>query len=149
MKAVFLHMIIYFFPQPVLPPVALTGADLERLERVEHQLALLWEQLQQRDHKQDERHGNILGLYNTLKEQLHTQTDRESLGLWVSSLLDQRVGVLHGELEQEQTRRVQVRIQELEMAHSTWFTFTVILLSSVLCRVKSSRKDCNRVRPHG
>lgn len=127
--------------------MALTGADLERLERVERQLALLWEQLQQRDHKQDERHGNILGLYNTLKEQLHAQTDRESLGLWVTSLLDQRVGVLHGELEQEQTRRVQVRIQGLEVTRFTWFT--VILLSSVLCSVKSSRKDCNRVRPHG
>lgn len=82
---------------------------MERLEHIERQLALLWEQLQQRDHKQDERHGNILGLYNTLKEQLHTQTDRESLGLWVSSLLDQRVGVLQGELEQEQTRRAQVQ----------------------------------------
>lgn len=102
-------MYYHCFPQPILPPVALTGADLERLERVESQLALLWEEFQQRDHKQDERHGNILELYNTLKEQLHTQTDRDSLGLWVSSLLDQRVGVLHRELEKEQTRRVQVR----------------------------------------
>lgn len=105
------YILLYYhcFPQPILSAVALTGADLERLERVERQLALLWEQFQQRDHKQDERHGNILELYKSLKEHLHTQTDRESLGLWVSSLLDQRVGVLHGELEQEQTRRVQVR----------------------------------------
>lgn len=109
------YIILYYhcFPQPILSAVALTGADLERLERVERQLALLWEQFQQRDHKQDERHGNILELYKTLKEQLHTQTDRESLGLWVSSLLDQRVGVLHGELEQEQTRRVQVKERRL------------------------------------
>ncbi|TWW69988.1 SUN domain-containing protein 1 [Takifugu flavidus] len=122
----------------VLPPVALTGADLERLERVEHQLALLWEQLQQRDHKQDERHGNILGLYNTLKEQLHTQTDRESLGLWVSSLLDQRVGVLHGELEQEQTRRVQSEEQQerLQQGQATRLAEIELLLSTLAARTQ-------------
>eukprot|EP00066_Takifugu_rubripes_P012970 XP_011602236.1 PREDICTED: SUN domain-containing protein 1 isoform X3 [Takifugu rubripes] len=122
----------------VLPPVALTGADLERLERVERQLALLWEQLQQRDHKQDERHGNILGLYNTLKEQLHTQTDRESLGLWVSSLLDQRVGVLHGELEQEQTRRVQSEEQQerLQQGQATRLAEIELLLSTLAARTQ-------------
>lgn len=101
----------YFFNhllQPILPPLARSGADLERLEHIERQLTLLWEQLQQRDHKQDERYGNILELYSTLKDQLHSRTDKESLGLWVSSLLDQRVSVLHGELEQEHAQRVQV-----------------------------------------
>lgn len=88
--------------------MAFSGADLERLEHIERQLELLWAQLHQRDHKQDQRHGNILELYNTLKDQLHTHTDRESLGLWVSSLLDQRVAVLQGELEQEHAQRAQV-----------------------------------------
>lgn len=94
--------------QPILPPVAFSNVDLERLERVEHQLALLWERVQQGDQKQEERHGNVLGLYSTLKEQLHTQTDSESLGLWVSSLLEQRLGVLRGELERDNTQRTQV-----------------------------------------
>lgn len=97
----------HFLPQPILPPVALSGAELERLEHVERQLALLWKELQQRDHNQNDRHDNILGLYNTLKERLHTQTDRERL--LVTSLLDQRIGVLKGELAQEHTQRVQVR----------------------------------------
>lgn len=88
--------------------MALSGADLERLAHIERQLALLGAQLKQTDHKQDERHGNILELYNSLKDQLHTRTDRESLGVWVSSLLDQRVGVLQGELEQERAQRLQV-----------------------------------------
>lgn len=88
--------------------MALSGADLERLEHIERQLAQLWVQLQQRDDKQDERHGNILELYNSLKDQLHTRTDKVSLGLWVSSLLDQRVNVLQGELQQEHAQRVQV-----------------------------------------
>ncbi|XP_022608212.1 SUN domain-containing protein 1 isoform X5 [Seriola dumerili] len=92
---------------PILPPVAVSTVDLERLERVERQLALLWERVQQGDEKQEQRHGDVLGLYSTLREQLHTQTDRESLGLWVSSLLEQRLGVLRGELEQENTHRAQ------------------------------------------
>ncbi|XP_035763947.1 SUN domain-containing protein 1 [Neolamprologus brichardi] len=88
-------------------PVAVSSVDMERLERVERQLALLWERVQQGDQKQEQRHDNILGLYSTLREQLHTQTDRDSLGLWVASLLDQRIGVLRGELEQENTQRAQ------------------------------------------
>lgn len=89
--------------------MALSSKDLERLEHIERQLALLWERVQQGDQKQDQRHGDVLGLYNTLREHLHTQTDRESLGLWVSSLLEQRLGVLKVALEQENAQREQVR----------------------------------------
>lgn len=92
----------------MLPPMAVSSVDLERLERVERQLTLLWDRVQQGDQKQEQRHGDVLGLYSTLKEQLHTQTDRESLGLWVSSLLEQRLSVLRDELEQENTHRAQV-----------------------------------------
>lgn len=76
---------------------------------MESQLALLWDRVQQGDQKQDERHGNVLGLYHILKEQLHTETNKESLGLWMSSLLEQRLGILRGELEQENTQREQVK----------------------------------------
>ncbi|XP_067334234.1 SUN domain-containing protein 1 isoform X9 [Channa argus] len=91
----------------ILPPLAGSTVDLERLERLERQLALLLERVQQGDQKQEQRHGDILGLYSNLREQLHTQTDRESLGLWVSSLLEQRLSLLRGELEQENTHRTQ------------------------------------------
>uniref|UniRef100_A0A1A8I7F1 Sad1 and UNC84 domain containing 1 n=1 Tax=Nothobranchius kuhntae TaxID=321403 RepID=A0A1A8I7F1_NOTKU len=92
---------------PILPPVVVSGVDLERLDRVEHQLALLREQVQQGDEKQDQRHRDILGLYTTLREQLHTHTERESLEAWMSSLLEQRLGVLRGKLEQENTHAAQ------------------------------------------
>lgn len=101
-------LLLHSFPQPILPPVAVSSVDLERLERVERQLALLWERVQQGDQKQEQHRTDVLGLYSTLREQLHTQTDRESLGLWVSSLLEQRLNVLRGELEQENTHRAQV-----------------------------------------
>ncbi|XP_073350040.1 SUN domain-containing protein 1 isoform X3 [Pagrus major] len=103
---------------PILPPAAFSNVDLERLERVERQLALLWEKVQQGDQKQEERHSNVLGLYSTLKEQLHTETDRESLGLWVSSLLEQRLGVLRGELERDNTQRTQSAEQQKQHQES-------------------------------
>lgn len=103
---------------PLSPPVAVSSVDLERLERVERQLALLWERVQQGDQKQEQRHGDVLGLYSTLKEHVHTQTDRESLGLWVSSLLEQRLGALRGELEQENTQILQTAEQQKQHQES-------------------------------
>ncbi|XP_034448047.1 SUN domain-containing protein 1 isoform X4 [Hippoglossus hippoglossus] len=103
---------------PILPPMAVSSVDLERLERVERQLALLWSQVQQGDQKQEERHGDVLGLYSTLREHIHTETNRESLGLWVSSLLEQRLGILRGELEQENTHRVQSEEQQKQQQES-------------------------------
>lgn len=103
------HSPIHYPPsQPLLPPVVVSSMDIERLERVERQLALLWEQVQQGDQKQEQRHGDIFVLYNSLREQLHTQTDRDSLGLWISTLLEQRLSVLKGELDQENIHRAQV-----------------------------------------
>ncbi|XP_019957397.1 SUN domain-containing protein 1 isoform X7 [Paralichthys olivaceus] len=103
---------------PILPPAAVSSVDLERLERVERQLALLWSQVQEGDQKQEQRHGDVLGLYSTLREHVHTQTNRESLGLWVSSLLEQRLGILRGELEQENTHRAQSEEQQKQQQES-------------------------------
>ncbi|KAM6905256.1 SUN domain-containing protein 1 isoform 4-T4 [Xenentodon cancila] len=97
---------------PILPPVAVSGVDLERLEQVERQLALLWDRVEKGDQKVEQHHGDILSLYSTLREQLHTQTDRETLGLWVSSLLEQRLSVLQGELEQKNTQRAETEEQQ-------------------------------------
>ncbi|KAK7940366.1 hypothetical protein WMY93_003692 [Mugilogobius chulae] len=96
----------------ILPPVVLSGVDLSRLEQVEQQLALLWERVKQGDVKQEQRHKDILVLYNSLKDHLHTETDRETLGLWVSSLLEQRIGVLQGELEKDGAQRAETAEQQ-------------------------------------
>ncbi|KAM6957248.1 SUN domain-containing protein 1 [Aplochiton taeniatus] len=89
------------------PPVVVSSVDVERLERLEARLASLWERVQQGDQREEQRQGETLGLYSSLKEQLHSQTDRDSLGLWVSGLLEQRLGLLRGELEQENGQREQ------------------------------------------
>ncbi|KAK5616215.1 hypothetical protein CRENBAI_015689 [Crenichthys baileyi] len=104
---------------PILPPLTVHSVvDLERLERVEQQLALLWEKVQQRDQEQDQRHSDMLGLYGSLREQLHSQNERESFEVWVSSLMEQRLGVLRGELEQESTNRAQSSEQQKQQQES-------------------------------
>ncbi|XP_010872293.2 SUN domain-containing protein 1 isoform X3 [Esox lucius] len=110
-------------PQPVLPPVANVDPEsLERLERVERGLALLWERVQQGDQRQEQRHGDTLAQYTLLREQLDSQTDRRSLGLWISGLLEERITVLRGELEQQgqkdASRRAQTEEQRVQQQQS-------------------------------
>lgn len=114
--------------------------DLERLERVERQLVLLWERVQQDNEKQEQRHGDVLGLYGILKEQLHTQTDRESLGVWVSSLLEQRLGVLRGELEQERALTAQVGRAHIGSYQGIFFASKMYTKCLFSCRMWISRK---------
>lgn len=123
---------------------SLSAADLERLERLEHQLTVLWEKVQQGDQKQDARHGDVLGLYSTLKEQLHTETNKEILGLWVSTLLDQRLAVLRGELDQESAHRekvtkwMKIRFTKSEALHG----------SNILCIVSLQTQSEEEQKRH-
>ncbi|XP_078807730.1 SUN domain-containing protein 1 isoform X8 [Oryzias latipes] len=103
---------------PVLPPSTTLNVDLKRLEDVERQLALLWERVKQEDEQQDQRHQDIFSLYSKLKEQLHMQTNRESLGVWVSSLLEERLSSLREKLEQENTQRTQNEEQQEQRQES-------------------------------
>ncbi|KAK6312286.1 hypothetical protein J4Q44_G00179500 [Coregonus suidteri] len=106
--------------QPVLPPIVTVDTEsLERLERVEHGLALLWERVQRGDQRQEQRHGDTLAQYTLLREQLDSQTDRDSLGLWVSGLLEHRITLLRGELEQQEaSHRAQTEEQRVQQQQS-------------------------------
>ncbi|XP_057716566.1 SUN domain-containing protein 1 isoform X2 [Corythoichthys intestinalis] len=94
-------------PVSQTPPLLVHNVDSERLERLERQLAQLWERVQQSDKNQERHQADILAQYANLKEKLHSETDKETLGLWVSSLLERRLDVLRGELERGQELRVQ------------------------------------------
>lgn len=103
---------------PVPPQVVVSSLDMERLERMERQLVLLWERVHQGHQRQEEAHSNTVALYNSLKDQLHTQTDKENLGPWVSSLLEERLLVLRGELEQEDALRAQTEEHQKQQQKS-------------------------------
>uniref|UniRef100_A0A4W5RF93 Sad1 and UNC84 domain containing 1b n=1 Tax=Hucho hucho TaxID=62062 RepID=A0A4W5RF93_9TELE len=115
--------------QPVLPPIVTMDTEsLERVEQVEHGLALLWERVQQGDQRQEQRHGDSLAQYTLLREQLDSQKDRDSLGLWVSGLLEHRITLLRGELEQQEaSHRAQVGMA-VRVGERDWASVTETLL---------------------
>ncbi|KAJ8283463.1 hypothetical protein COCON_G00023130 [Conger conger] len=88
------------------------SVDAERLSRLEQSLARLWEGVQGGTRLQERQHGEVLGLHASLQQQLDRQTDRDGLALWLSGLLDQRLALLRGEMEQGAERGGQVQQQQ-------------------------------------
>ncbi|KAJ8398742.1 hypothetical protein AAFF_G00419390 [Aldrovandia affinis] len=101
-------------PPTVSQSSVLFSLDEERLLRLEQQLAELWEGVQKGDRLQELQHGEVLGLYGSLQEQLDRRTDKDSLGLWVSGLLDQRLNLLREELQRDTAQREQTQDQLLQ-----------------------------------
>ncbi|KAJ8246246.1 hypothetical protein GJAV_G00265440 [Gymnothorax javanicus] len=100
---------------PALPPIpsedlaAGISGDSEWLSRLEQNLAQLWEGVQGGSRLQEQQHREVLGLYSSLQEQLDKRMDRDGLGLWVSGLLEERLTLLKGELEQDGGRQQEIR----------------------------------------
>ncbi|XP_038847109.1 SUN domain-containing protein 1-like isoform X4 [Salvelinus namaycush] len=105
-------------PPPLPPAVSQPGSvavsvDSEHLAQLEQRLAQLWEKVEGRGQRQEQQHGEVLGLYHSLREQLDTQTDRDGMGLWVSGLLEERLTLLRRELEKDAAlQREEVILQE-------------------------------------
>ncbi|XP_038847107.1 SUN domain-containing protein 1-like isoform X2 [Salvelinus namaycush] len=107
-------------PPPLPPAVSQPGSvavsvDSEHLAQLEQRLAQLWEKVEGRGQRQEQQHGEVLGLYHSLREQLDTQTDRDGMGLWVSGLLEERLTLLRRELEKDaalQREEEQVVVQQ-------------------------------------
>ncbi|XP_024001092.1 SUN domain-containing protein 1 isoform X2 [Salvelinus sp. IW2-2015] len=136
--------------QPVLPPIVTVDTEgLERLERVEHGLTLLWERVEQGDQRQEQHHGDTLAQYTLLREQLDSQTDRDSLGLWVSGLLEHRITLLRGELEQQEAshraqteeQRVQQQSQETRLAELEGLLQVLATKTEAVQQKREQRKE--------
>lgn len=76
-------------------------------------MATLWESVQQGELKAKQQHEEAVGFVQALQNQINTQTDRESLGLWVSQLLEPKFTALKGEMERETVSRAEVRMSAL------------------------------------
>lgn len=76
-------------------------------------MATLWENVQQGELKAKQQHEEAVGFVQALQDQINTQTDRESLGLWVSQLLEPKFTALKGEMERETVSRAEVRMSVL------------------------------------
>uniref|UniRef100_A0A3P8XI60 SUN domain-containing protein n=1 Tax=Esox lucius TaxID=8010 RepID=A0A3P8XI60_ESOLU len=92
-------------PQVSQPGSVLVSVDAERLAQLEHRLAQLWDKVEGGERSREQQHGKVLGLYQALQEQLDTRTDRDRMGLWVSSVLDERLTLLKSEMENDAARQ--------------------------------------------
>lgn len=87
-------------------------ADSERLARIEQSLEMLWDKVVASGGKQEEQHTEVLGLCNSLKEELHTNTNKETMGQWVGTILEQRLTLLREEMEKETEHSQKVRLKK-------------------------------------
>ncbi|XP_029540453.1 SUN domain-containing protein 1-like isoform X9 [Oncorhynchus nerka] len=94
-------------PPPAVsqPGSVLVSVDSERLARLEHRLAQLWEKVERGGRRQENQHREVLSLYQSVREQLDTQTDKDSMGLWVSGLLEERLLLLKRGMEKDAALR--------------------------------------------
>uniref|UniRef100_A0A673HVG3 Sad1 and UNC84 domain containing 1 n=1 Tax=Sinocyclocheilus rhinocerous TaxID=307959 RepID=A0A673HVG3_9TELE len=107
---------------PVISQAASESINSERLARLEQRVAALWESIQQGELKAKQQHEEAVGLVQALEDQINTQTDRESLSLWVSQLLEPKFTALKGQMERVAVNRAEVRMSARLMFYP-WATF--------------------------
>ncbi|XP_026862387.2 SUN domain-containing protein 1 isoform X4 [Electrophorus electricus] len=100
-------------PLPVTSQPVAASVDSERMARLEQSVAALWESVHQREQQASQQHGEAVELVRALQEQINTQTDKETLGLWVSQLLEPKFDKLRGEIEREASDRAQTQEQNV------------------------------------
>ncbi|XP_072523842.1 SUN domain-containing protein 1 isoform X5 [Salminus brasiliensis] len=119
-----------------------SAAHLERLERLEQSLAQLWERVAVAGSKQEKSHGEVIGLYNVLKDELHKNTNRDGLSQWVSDLMEQRVSLLRSEMEKEtqQSQQYQNEFKEENLAQEHRLTQVEELIKNVALKTEELQK---------
>lgn len=95
---------------PEQEPPVVSKVDSERLARIEQSLGLLWDKVTASGGEHEERHAEVLSLCSSLKEELHTNTDKEALNQWVGTILEQRLRLLREEMEKETEYSQKVRL---------------------------------------
>ncbi|XP_031420604.1 SUN domain-containing protein 1 isoform X3 [Clupea harengus] len=132
--------------------LAALAVDTERLSRLEGRVVELWQSVQQGEQRQEEQRGQTLQHYQSLQEQLRTQTDRHTLGLWVSDLLEDKLSALRADLEHQANQRAESQEQygAEQKAHETRLVELSLLLQALAAKteeVQQKQKDQEAVVP--
>lgn len=88
---------------PEAPPQA------EQLLQLEQRLSTLWERVEAGGHQAEQRHQEVVHMYQDLKQQSPPEAEPE---LGISSLLDQRLDLIKAQLEEERLHRKQWEQQQ-------------------------------------
>ncbi|XP_048847059.1 SUN domain-containing protein 1 isoform X5 [Brienomyrus brachyistius] len=125
-------------PATVTQPDLAVTVSLERLDRLEQQLEQLWGSMKADGRLREDQRSELLGLYQALGQQLEQQTDRSSLGLWVSDLLDQRLTLLREELGKDAAQREQTQTEYLteQQRHGAQLTQMGALLKALAAKME-------------
>ncbi|CAL8302713.1 unnamed protein product [Lota lota] len=127
----------YTEPPPHLPPPAMqeereegedeeaSPGDSERLRLLEQSLALLWEHVEDSGHRAEQMHGEVLGLYQGLRQHLAVQAqaepDRAGLEPWLDGLLEDKLAEMKLRLDEDRLHREQTRNQYMAQQKSQAF----------------------------
>ncbi|XP_051744571.1 SUN domain-containing protein 1 isoform X2 [Ctenopharyngodon idella] len=126
-------------PPPAISQAASESINSERLARLEQRVATLWESVQQGELKAKQQHEEAVGFVQALQDQINTQTDRESLGLWVSQLLEPKFTALKGEMERETVSRAETEEQRVQ--HQTSLEARLAELELLLQNLNSRTEE--------
>ncbi|XP_016295661.1 SUN domain-containing protein 1 [Sinocyclocheilus anshuiensis] len=126
-------------PPPVISQAASESINSERLARLEQRVAALWESIQQGELKAKQQHEEAVGLVQALQDQMNTRTDRESLSLWVSQLLEPKFTTLKGEIEREAVSRAETEEQHVQ--HQTSLEARLAELELLLKNLNSRTEE--------
>ncbi|XP_036445172.1 SUN domain-containing protein 1-like isoform X2 [Colossoma macropomum] len=133
--------------EPITPPATsqpvAVFVDAERVGRLEQHVATLWESVQQREQRTDQQHDEALGLVHALQEQINTQTDKGSPGLWISQLLGTKFNTLRVEVEREVSNRVQMQDENMkeQKAHSDQLAQLEVLLQVLAYKTEEVQQE--------
>ncbi|KAG7275603.1 hypothetical protein CRUP_030637 [Coryphaenoides rupestris] len=105
-------------------PLPVPG-DPERLQRLEQSLSQLWERVEVSGHQAEQMHGEVLGLYQGLRQQQQlvvvqgqAEPDRGSLEPWLDGLLDDKLVAMRVRLEDDRELRDQTLKQYMAQQKS-------------------------------
>uniref|UniRef100_A0A673GKV5 SUN domain-containing protein 1-like n=1 Tax=Sinocyclocheilus rhinocerous TaxID=307959 RepID=A0A673GKV5_9TELE len=126
-------------PPPVISQAASESINSERLARLEQRVVALWESIQQGELKAKQQHEEAVGLVQALQDQMNTRTDRESLSLWVSQLIEPKFTTLKGEIEREAVSRAETEEQHVQ--HQTSLEARLAELELLLKNLNSRTEE--------
>ncbi|KAK7167238.1 hypothetical protein R3I94_001588 [Phoxinus phoxinus] len=131
-------------PPSAIPQAASESIDSERLAQLEQRVASLWESVQQGELIAKQQHEEDVGFFQALRDQINTQTDRESLGLWVSQLLEPKFSALEGEMERQSVSRTETEEQRVQ--HQTSLEARLAELELLLQNLNSRTEEIHVTR---
>uniref|UniRef100_A0A672RM11 SUN domain-containing protein 1-like n=1 Tax=Sinocyclocheilus grahami TaxID=75366 RepID=A0A672RM11_SINGR len=124
---------------PVISQAASESINSERLAQLEQRVAALWESILQGELKAKQQHEEAVGLVQALEDQINTQTDRESLSLWVSQLLEPKFTALKGQMERVAVNRAETEEQHVQ--HQTSLEARLAELKLLLKNLNSRTEE--------